>query len=436
MPIARIRNIVLILSCCIITLPVFASTKSNHYSKKKPSPTKETHIYNNPIDAIKHGKFSLSFRLRNEYVNQDNNLRNANATTVRTLLGFETARFKGLSLLIQGEDVARIGPHNYNSAAGTSPTKTAYSIIADPSVLLLNQLFINFHTFLKTKFRVGRQIINLDNQRFVGAVGFRQNDQTFDAASVTNNLVPNLTLLYAYVNKVHRIFGPDATNDAGAQRNRTQFFHANFHRWKFMKIIPYTYLIHNFDQANFSTKSYGLRIIGTIKPKDIGFIYTLEYAHQNGAYNNPIHYSAYFLDASAGIIIHSITIKYDQQRLSGNSTNPGRAFITPLATLHAFQGWADLFLVTPNTGVVDNNVSLLYQIPSDIKLYMQAIYHHFSAQAIKQRFGNEIDLAIGSNFNQYFGWSIMYANFFDANRSANFVNTQKVWLTLSAKFLG
>ncbi len=430
------RNILLTFCCCIIAFPVFAAPKLDYPSKKKLLSSKKIVSYDNPIDAIKHGKFSLSFRLRDEHVNQDNNLIPARATTLRTLLGFETARFKGLSLFVQGIDVARIGQHYYNSGAGTSPAWARYSTVADPSVLLLNQLFINFDTYLKTSFKVGRQIINLDNQRFVGSVGFRQNDQTFDTASITNNLIPDLTLYYAYVNKVHRIFGPDALNNAGAQRNRTQFFHINFHQWKLIKIIPYAYLIHNFDQASFSTKSYGVRIIGTMKPKDIGFIYTLEYAHQNGAYNNPVHYSAYFLDASAGIIIHSITIKYDQQRLSGDSTVLGSAFITPLATLHAFQGWADLFLITPSTGVIDNNLSLLYQMPSHMKLYLKAIYHHFSAQAINQDFGDEIDLAIGSHFNKYLSWSVMYADFFNANQGASFVDTQKVWLTLSAKLLG
>src|SRR3546814_12023345 len=40
------------------------------------------------------------------------------------------------------------------------------------------------------------------------------------------------------------------------------------------------------------------------------------------------------------------------------------AFQTPLATLHKFQGWADLFLTTPSAGVRDLNFTLTKKFPA------------------------------------------------------------------------
>src|SRR3546814_1461069 len=40
------------------------------------------------------------------------------------------------------------------------------------------------------------------------------------------------------------------------------------------------------------------------------------------------------------------------------------AFQTPLATLHKFQGWADLFLTTHSAGVRDLNFTLTKKFPA------------------------------------------------------------------------
>ena len=74
----------------------------------------------------------------------------------------------------------------------------------------------------------------------------------------------------------------------------------------------------------------------------------------------------------------------------GNADQPGRAFRTPLATLHAFQGWADLFLATPNAGIDDLFFNVKFGIE---KWQLQAIYHDFSSESGSTDYGTEIDLS-------------------------------------------
>jgi hypothetical protein len=57
---------------------------------------------------------------------------------------------------------------------------------------------------------VGRQAINLDNQRWVGSVDWRQNDQTLDAVRAAVSPSRNTRLEYVHSWRVNRIVGPDS----------------------------------------------------------------------------------------------------------------------------------------------------------------------------------------------------------------------------------
>ena len=96
---------------------------------------------------------------------------------------------------------------DYNSGGGTSPNKGEYPVIADPDGSDLNQMYFDYSSRLELEVSTGRQRILLDNQRFVGGVGWRQNEQTYDAFSVTTNALSNTTIFYSYVGQVRRIFG-------------------------------------------------------------------------------------------------------------------------------------------------------------------------------------------------------------------------------------
>ena len=58
--------------------------------------------------------------------------------------------------------------------------------------------FFSYTGFEKNTIKLGKQVINHDNQRHVGAVGWRQNRQTFDAARIVNKSVENLTVDFAF----------------------------------------------------------------------------------------------------------------------------------------------------------------------------------------------------------------------------------------------
>ena len=122
------------------------------------------------------GKLILDARYRYEHVDQDNTLDHANAQTLRTRVGFQTGKWYGLSGLIEADNTSRIGDASYNN---TRNGQRNYSVVADPDGSEINQALLRYD-FAQGNLVVGRQRINLDNQRFVGGVAWRQNEQTYD----------------------------------------------------------------------------------------------------------------------------------------------------------------------------------------------------------------------------------------------------------------
>jgi len=99
----------------------------------------------------------------------------------------------------------------------------------------------------------------------------------------------------------------------------------------------------------------------------------------------------------------------------------GGAFSTPLATLHAFNGWADRFLATPPDGLEDRFVSLSGAAG---RLTWRVVFHDFGAQAGGADYGRELDLqaVVSTPWKQAFG---LKAAFYDARDFST--DTTKVW---------
>jgi len=119
----------------------------------------------------------LAARLRYEWVDQANLPNDADAVTFRIRGGAEL-KAGDFSFLAEGEGTAALADH-YNDTLPKNGVEP-YPTVADPENLELNRLQVAY-LHKGTGVTLGRQRIVLDNARFVGNVGWRQNEQTFDA---------------------------------------------------------------------------------------------------------------------------------------------------------------------------------------------------------------------------------------------------------------
>jgi hypothetical protein len=384
------------------------------------------------VKALTDGKLLLDARYRYEHVDQDGLAHDANAHTVRTRLGYETGKFHDFSLLVEGENIAGIGSENYND---TINGKTTYPTVADPEDTALNRLQLTYTGIPDTTAILGRQVINLDNQRFVGAVGFRQNDQTFDAISIKNQSVKDTTLYYAYANRVNRIFGTDSGVGTWNDDN-IHLINASYAGLPFGKITGYGYLLDIPDSKIMSSATYGARFEGKHKlAEDVNGLLNLEYAHQSDYADNPNDISFNYYSVEPGVNVGSWTVKAQYESIEGNGGSTANAMQFALGTNHAFDGWADKFLTTPANGLVDANAGVTYVAKSENSWLngtkAMVVYHDFSAERGSADYGTEWDALLEQTFEKHYTLGIKFASY-DADDL--FTDTVKVMPYLQVKF--
>ncbi len=150
-------------------------------------------------------------RLRYEHVDQGTKPigMEADAVTLRIRAGAEF-KMDRLSLLAEGEGTLGI-VNDYNAfpfAIADSQRRVQYSTVPDPMNVDLNRLQLRY-TGKAATVTIGRQRINLDDQRWVGSVAWRQNEQTFDAVRAEARFGP-VAFDGTYAINQRTIFGADA----------------------------------------------------------------------------------------------------------------------------------------------------------------------------------------------------------------------------------
>ena len=368
-------------------------------------------------DAIATGKPILEERLRFEAVDQAGFAREAQALTLRTHLGWETGAWNGLTGAVEFEDVARLGPEHYNT---TLNGKTGYPTVADPDVAELNRLQIAWTPSKAFSATVGRQRINLDDQRFIGSVNWRQDDQTFDAVRLDGGLGA-VRATYAYLGKVNRTVGQSAdwTSDSHALTGAWTVSPA-------LKAEGFLYALDFKPVPALSTETAGVRLAGQAPFKPVKIAYAAAYATQTDYGRNPGRYRLPYWMGEVSGAWGAWTAKLNYESLGGDGK---RGFSTPLATLHVFQGWADAFTTTPARGIDDLNLSLAVAPPVKLKhlsnLQLFARHHDFAYQAGGGSLGTEWDGSVQASLTARLTALVKIA---DYRGVAGSPSRRKVWL--------
>jgi hypothetical protein len=375
------------------------------------------------------GKTKLDLRLRAEHVDNDSatQRRDANATTLRARLGFATAAWHGFEGGLEYEGITTFDKLDYNDGAGTSPQGNR-PVIADPAGSELNQAWLRYGGIPRTAVQVGRQRLVLDNHRWIGNVGWRQNEQTYDGVVVTNKGLPGTELTYAYVHNVNTVLFTNAPL-------RGNLVNVSYSPGAWLKATAYGYWL-DFEAANAGNRqdnqTQGVRLNGApALGGSAKLLYTAEYARQSEFEEASAAGEADYLLGELGAALGAVTLKVGYEVLGSNDGL--HAVQTPLATLHAHDGWADLFLVTPATGLRDAYVNAGAMLAN---WTLAAAFHRFEADHGGADYGIELDASAGYAFTPQLAALVKYAGY-DATAEASFagnVDTEKGWLQLEYKF--
>jgi hypothetical protein len=382
------------------------------------------------MGAFGETKFLADARLRFESVDQEPLAEEASAMTLRARLGFDTGKAWGTSLLVEGDAIWPLIT-DYNS---TTNGKTIYPVVADPEGYEINRLQLTNTSIVDTTITLGRQRIVLDDHRFVGNVGWRQNEQTFDALRVVNKHIPNVTIDVSYVNQVNRIFGPEGLPGANDGRFTGDTVLANL-AWQLPlgKLTGFGYLVE-FEQlpvpVRDTTQTYGLRFQGEKPLAKIKLGYIASWATQSDRGANPLDFSnKYYLGELTGTF-RQYSAGAGIEVLEGDGI---KGFTTPLATLHKFQGWADKFLATPVNGLEDKYINLGYLKKGFGPLETLSValsWHDYDSERLSINYGQELNLQLQGKFRRFTG-TLKYADYSAATTTPVAVrDTSKFWAQL------
>ena len=367
-------------------------------------------------------------RYRLELVDQAGLPEEATASTLRVKAGVRTGEWHGLSALVEGEAIVVLGETSYND---TVNGKAAYPVVADPADVLLNQAYLRWRPVAEVEASAGRQAVNYDNQRWIGSVAWRQNDQTLDSVRLAARPVAGGSLDYLHAWRVNRVFGPDSPQgiwrDAAIHGVRAAYAIENIGT-----VSAYGYWLDIPSSPSSSSRTLGVRMAGELPATArSSILYAAEYARQRDHAGNPRRFALDYLLLEPGMKFGPASLKVGYERLEGDGTS---ALQTPLATLHAFNGWADKFLVTPAGGLRDLYLDLAYKVPGKgglAGLVLRATWHDFGSTQGAIAYGREWNALASYPVTKELAVTAKFARY-EADAFAT--DTSKLWLQLEAKF--
>lgn len=363
------------------------------------------------LQSLSSGDVTGSFRLRSESVDDTAN-KNAHALTLRSRLAYKSADFYGWSGTLEFDDTRIVaGQDNY------APEKAGFATVADPRITEMNQVFIRYQADYGVTAVLGRQRIVLDNQRFIGASTWRQDDQTFDAFTVRYQH-KKFSLYYAYMDKVN---GITPALDANVSHHLVNL---SYQWMTALNSTAYLYRLHDnkqFANPALDNETTGVRLNGSILTGKTGWKYTAELAQQSA-----MDFDAYYLLAELGFSLGRYSLTLGYEKLGSDDGLYG--FQTPLATKHAFNGWADKFVNTPADGLQDIYASAGVALAG---VSLSLAWHQYRADHDSRSYGDELNAMAVYRINSNLSIGSKYAYY---RADAFSTDTEKFWLWTELTF--
>ncbi len=396
------------------------------------------------VDALVGGQPTLNMRARIELANSDaSGIERSEAYTLRTRLGYGTKPLHGVRIYADFENIATLDKSTYFYPTDL-PNDDMQTVVADPPSSEVNQAFAEIARpdWFGSKLKGGRQRLILDDARFVGNVGWRQNEQTYDGVWFTSSAgVDDLSIGYGWLAHVHRIFGGGGNNPALDDfSSNSHLVRVSYGGLPYVKLSAFAYWLDLEARAQpepaedaASSATFGIRAHGKVAIGDaIEVDYLASYAHQKDHADNATDYEAAYGHGVLGVRLE------EYGRVAAGfeylGSDDGMAvFGTPLATAHKFNGWADVYLNNGGpAGLQDLYFQVAPKLPFDLKMLF--VYHRFWDAEDDIHRGDEYDVQLKRPITP--NWSVLAKGAYFDSKSDDFaeVDLWRVWLETTFQF--
>lgn len=358
-------------------------------------------IYMQPTFAASDNvKFDASLRYRYEIFSRDEDMvtppnAESKASTLRLGVTLDARINEHVGGFLELESVHQVGEDDYNIPTIPGQAIAGFPVIADPQGTELNQAYLRLYAPGKSVFKLGRQEIMLNDGRLISNSAWRQNHQSFDAASLMAAPYEPATIEIGYLSRVLRVFGSEASN--GRTDLSGKYFNLGYTIPDIGVAKLYGVLLDFDTEVTNSTDTYGIRYVGNLPlgRTDARFLATVDYARQYDAADNPNQVDVDYRLVEAGLKAWNIDFILGNAVLGGKSST--NKFSTPLA--HPFNGFTELFLFNPSLGTANHGLDARYlrvagAVPGIRDTHATLVAYDYKSDAGDVHYGNELDIDV------------------------------------------
>ncbi|MGZ5102847.1 MAG: alginate export family protein [Usitatibacter sp.] len=376
-------------------------------------------------ESLAQGRFSLELRPRYNRIDESGYPKRTEVGTVRAVAGWRSAP-SDWRVALEAIHADHIGSALNDDGAqlATSP----YPLLPDPRYTGVNQAHVEYSGVDGLRLRMGRQLVRIDNQRWVSDNDFRQTPQLFDgvgavyegiaSAELSGGAFWRLRTTSGNTDALRLSFLRGAWNPApGHALSAYAIFHDQAQNGAFTGFADNSYRV-----AGVKAEGSAASIAGIDIP------YLLEYAAQRPYAGGDGRIDADYRRAGAGIAGASWALRYDLEVKGSNAGAYGMQM--PLTDFYAFNGWTLHFYNTPRQGLRDGWLTLRLAA-AGVTFYAE--HHRFRSDYASLDFGRELDASIAGPIGQHALLRLQHARYDPASGTTD-PRIRKTWLTLTLDY--
>lgn len=378
-------------------------------------------------DAVARGQPILELRPRYNRIDESDLPSRTEGGTVRAVAGWRSAAWYGLRFRIEALHAGHLGAKRFNDdpgLIGTSP----YPLLPDPRHTGVNQAYAEYTGVEGLRVTLGRQVVRIDNQRWVSDNDFRQIPQLFDGVRARYAVLDAVELQGGYFRRIRSTSGEvDAVKLA--------LLHAAWNPLPGQALAAYAYFHDQPRTASFtgfadnSYRVLGVRAEGALRQGcAVEVPYLVELARQASHANGDPRIDARYWRVGAGLATTQWTIRADHETKGSNGGQYGLQ--TPLTDHYAFNGWTLHFFTTPRAGLRDRWLTARYAV-GPVTLYAEA--HRFKSDFGGLDYGREKDLGVTWEPHPNALLRVQHGRY-DPGAGTTAPRVRKTWITLTYAF--
>jgi hypothetical protein len=376
-------------------------------------------------DSLSHGRFSLELRPRYNRITESTYPEVTQGWTMRALAGYTTAPFHGVRAFVEAINASHPGYAHFNDDSAQFAT-SPYPLLPDPTHTGVNQAYLDYAGDEGFRARLGRQVVRLENGRWVSDNDFRQIPQVFDGASFAYEGLANTRLAASYFDHVR-------TTSGTRSKLRLTLLDAAWNPTPAHSLSAYA-VLHDQPQngaftglANGSYRVVGVKAEGTAWrfANGLEVPYLAGYAKQDSYAGGDSRIDARYWRLGAGVSTRDFTIRADREVKGSNHGAYGVQM--PLTDYYAYNGWTLNFFVTPAAGLRDDWLTGRWAV-GPVTLYGEA--HRFHSDFGSLDFGREQDLGLTWEVMEGLSARLQHARY-DPGTGLADATIRKTWLTVT-----